>query len=77
MSADIRGGGVIPDCASFDPATGYELRQESQRVEAFGDVRRATRGEPVVKNCHALICAIPIRSLRTKWSRTRNKAGGR
>jgi hypothetical protein len=43
-------------------------------VEEFSDIRSATRGEPAVKNCHALICAIPIRSLRTKWSRTRNKA---
>jgi hypothetical protein len=28
----------------------------------------------VVKNWLALICAIPIRSLRTKWSRMVNKA---
>jgi len=30
--------------------------------------------QPVVKNCLALICSIPIRSLRTKWSRTKNKS---
>jgi hypothetical protein len=29
------------------------------------DIRSATRSEPVVKNCRALIYAIPIRSLRT------------
>src|SRR5437016_12643481 len=35
--------------------------------------RRANQSKRVVKNWLALICAIPIRSLRTKWSRMENK----
>ena len=35
---------------------------------------RQAGGKHIVKNWPALICAIPIRSLRTKWSRMENKA---
>ena len=35
---------------------------------------RKHESKRVVKNWLALICAIPIRSLRTKWSRIENKA---
>jgi hypothetical protein len=34
------------------------------------------RSKRVVKDWLALICAIPIRSLRTKWSRMKNEADG-
>jgi hypothetical protein len=37
-------------------------------------LRGQTRSKRIVKNWLALICAIPIRSLRTKWSRMENKA---
>ena len=40
------------------------------RAANRSDIRSATRSEPVVKNPHAVIFAISIRSLRTKWSRT-------
>ena len=45
-------------------------------VAALTWATRATRARSkrVVKSWLALICAIPIRSLRTKWSRMENKA---
>jgi len=60
--SEIRGG-VIPDCAALIQAA---CSDEPSRVEEFSDIRSATRDEPAVKNCRALIFAIPIRSLRTK-----------
>src|SRR5258705_6857279 len=45
----------------------------SQRVE-HGIRAAPARSKHVVKNWLALICTIPNRSLRTKWSRMENKA---
>src|SRR6266508_2037139 len=36
-------------------------------------IRAQARSKWIVKNWPALICVIPIRSLRTKWSRMENK----
>jgi hypothetical protein len=45
----------------------------NQRVEHGIHATQAS-SKRVVKNWLALICTIPIRSLRTKWSRMENKA---
>jgi hypothetical protein len=45
----------------------------SQQVE-HGIRAAQARSKRLVKNWLALICTIPIRSLRTKWSRMENKA---
>ena len=47
-------------------------------IEVFGfDVieHAFARCEPIVRSCSAPISSIPIRSLRTKWCRSWNKAG--
>jgi hypothetical protein len=46
---------------AFRPGLGM-----SSSPDERSDIQSATRSEPVVKNCGAVICAIPIRSLRTK-----------
>ena len=52
-------------------STGRSFSRRRRLVERGSVARhRATPSEPIVKNCRAPICAIPIRSLRTKWSRT-------
>jgi hypothetical protein len=38
----------------------------SSSPDERSDIRSATPSESVVKNCRVVICAIPIRSLRTK-----------
>src|SRR5256885_12024358 len=53
----------------FIRATCWSVSRSAEKCR-----HRATRSEPVVKSCRQLICTIPIRSLRTKWSRMENKA---
>ena len=45
----------------------------NQRVE-HGIHATQAQANALLRNWLALICAIPIRSLRTKWSRMENKA---
>jgi hypothetical protein len=77
MESDVEqkaGGGLRcanPPC-DLRPRSDAAARM-SQRVE-HGMRATQARSKRVVKNWLALICTIPIRSLRTKWSRMENKA---